>query len=167
VKNAVHGLWNTRVYRAYQSAKQRCENPKNASYEYYGARGIRFLWPNFEAFFATMGHPPPSASLDRKNPNGHYEPGNCRWATDVEQSNNRRDNRVLAAFDRTQTINEWARELNIPRNTLIDRLRRGMSDEQALAAPVRSYTFRIRPKKDKTIRDIQHDTKKGLPPIAD
>jgi hypothetical protein len=136
-RNLKHGLSGSRAYEAYHSAKQRCENPKATNYKNYGARGILFLWPSFDVFFAEMGNPPPGMSLDRKNNNGHYESGNCRWATILEQRNNRRDNRILAAFGRTKTINQWARELKMYHTTITSRLTRGWSDEQALSVPVR------------------------------
>src|ERR1700693_5680113 len=70
----------TSEYRSYQAAKARCENPANNRYPYYGGRGIRFLFTSFEQFIAEVG-PKPSRkySVDRKNTNGHYEPGNVRW----------------------------------------------------------------------------------------
>lgn len=84
----------TAEYHAWRNAKERCHNPKNDSYFRYGARGISVCdrWRNsFESFFADMGHRPSSRhSLDRKNNNGNYEPGNCRWATRQEQARNTR-----------------------------------------------------------------------------
>lgn len=73
--------------------KKRCNNPKNHNYPYYGGRGIRVCerWNDFENFLADMGVRPEGTTLDRKNSNGNYEPDNCRWATKVEQRNNRRD----------------------------------------------------------------------------
>jgi hypothetical protein len=132
-----------RARRAYQSAKNRCENPKYANYKHYGGRGILFLWPSFGAFFAEMGNPPPGTTLDRIETNGHYESGNCRWATHIVQHNNRRNNRILTAFGRTQTMGQWARELKMHTNTIIGRLTRGMSNEQALSIPVRPYKDRL------------------------
>lgn len=71
--------------------KQRCLNPKNPNFKDYGARGIRICtrWlPSFEAFLADMGDRPAGLTLDRINNDGHYEPGNCRWATRKEQRAN-------------------------------------------------------------------------------
>jgi hypothetical protein len=72
--------------------RQRCFNPNNADYPNYGGRGITVCkrWNTFENFLADMGEPPRGKSLDRIDPDGHYEPGNCRWADFFEQSRNRR-----------------------------------------------------------------------------
>lgn len=74
--------------------KARCSNPNATRYNSYGGRGIRVCteWVNdFAAFLAHIG-PRPSArhSLDRINVNGHYEPGNVRWATVLEQARDKR-----------------------------------------------------------------------------
>jgi hypothetical protein len=78
-------------YRSYASAKNRCTNPKNEAWENYGGRGIEFRFASFPHFLSELG-PRPSLehSLDRRNVNGHYESGNCRWATEQEQFLNRR-----------------------------------------------------------------------------
>ena len=76
---------------AFSAARQRCENPKDKMYHCYGGRGIRFLYASFKEFLRDVGRRPgPGYSLDRKNNNGNYEPGNCRWATRQEQRANMR-----------------------------------------------------------------------------
>lgn len=84
----------TREYRTWCNMIGRCENPNVDRYPHYGGRGISVCkkWrESFEAFLADMGRKPsPDHSIDRKNVNGNYEPGNCRWATDSEQQQNKR-----------------------------------------------------------------------------
>lgn len=76
---------------AFTCAQARCINPKNPGFKHYGARGIRFLFESFEQFFAEIGpRPTPQHSLDRKDNDGHYAPGNVRWATRREQRLNQR-----------------------------------------------------------------------------
>jgi hypothetical protein len=79
---------------AWMAMKARCLNPNASRYECYGGRGITICdrWLNsYEAFLADMGRRPTGEhSLDRVNNDGHYEPGNCRWATRSEQQRNKR-----------------------------------------------------------------------------
>jgi hypothetical protein len=76
--------------------KHRCESTKSPSYQYYGARGISVCpqWDTFPAFLEDidqlLGPRPIGYSLDRIDPNGHYEPANVRWASAKEQVANRR-----------------------------------------------------------------------------
>lgn len=79
-----------REYRSWVVMKSRCYNNKDLHYPYYGKRGIQVCdrWrTSFAAFLEDMGPRPPGTSLDRKFYNGHYEPNNCRWATDKQQGN--------------------------------------------------------------------------------
>ncbi len=78
----------------------RCYLPTTSPYRYYGGRGIivcdRWLGriTGFKNFLEDMGERPKKMSLDRINPNGNYEPSNCRWATSTMQANNRRGYRI-------------------------------------------------------------------------
>lgn len=81
------------LYQAYQGMLRRCYRPSHHKYPSYGGRGITVCqrWrDDFWAFVADVGERPEGCSLDRVDNDGTYEPGNVRWATDVEQANNRR-----------------------------------------------------------------------------
>ncbi len=92
--NFSHGGSFSAEYGAWKGMKRRCYNPKQNWYSLYGGRGIRVCpeWLNdFAQFFADMGVRPSTAhSLDRIDPDGNYEPSNCRWAAKDVQSRNRR-----------------------------------------------------------------------------
>lgn len=85
-----HGMYGTPEYAAYSSAKWRCTNPQNHAWKDYGGRGIQFLFDNFEHFLAEVGPRPKGRTLDRIDNDGHYAPGNVRWATRSQQQMNQR-----------------------------------------------------------------------------
>lgn len=88
-----HGLKNTRQYRIWTHMKNRCNDPKNSSYEYYGARGITYdpKWEKFLGFWEDMSEfYSDKLELDRIDPNGNYNKENCRWENESIQSFNTR-----------------------------------------------------------------------------
>lgn len=86
-------------YAVWRSMKQRCSNPKNPSYLHYGGRGITVCerWrASFRDFLNDMGsRPSVTHSIDRRENDGHYEPGNCYWATAHEQRVNSRSAPIM------------------------------------------------------------------------
>ena len=131
-----------RLYRIWQHMKDRCYNHNCDSYHNYGGRGItvcdewRNNYQNFQEWALRNGYTD-DLTIDRSNVNGNYEPSNCRWLTQQEQSFNKRTNRTLTYKNKTQTLTEWATELNINSNTLLYRLRRGWTVERALSTGAR------------------------------
>jgi hypothetical protein len=131
-----HSMIGTPEYNAWVAMKNRCRHPRCKGYPNYGGRGIRFCdrWANdFVAFFADMGPRPSSLhSLERIDSNGHYEPGNCRWATRGEQNRNRRNNVIITAWGRQQVVTDWAREVGIDPKVITKRIEAGWPAEDAL-----------------------------------
>lgn len=124
-----HGKRNTKEYKSWQCMKDRCYNHNNPSYKSYGGRGISVCeeWSNdFMAFYNDMGNAPGKEySIDRINVNGNYCKENCRWSTLTQQSNNKRNNRLIQYNGCIKTVAEWARFLNIDVGVIYARIRRG------------------------------------------
>lgn len=120
-----HGMRNTVEYKTWVMLKQRCTNPNSDSYIHYGLRGVKVCrrWENsFENFFADMGKRPAGCSLDRRDTNGNYTKKNCRWASRLEQENNKRNNRTISVDGSRMTIAEAARHFKINYQTLYHRI---------------------------------------------
>ena len=148
-RRTTHGYSSGRhpLYSVWLSMNDRCNNPNADSYPDYGGRGIlvcdRWRGPDgFPNFLADMGEKPGTGySIDRfPDTNGNYEPSNCRWATDKQQANNKRNNRLLTHDGRTQTLTAWAEETGIAVVTIHSRIGHlGWSVAQALTTPSRGY----------------------------
>lgn len=140
-------------YRAYCAAKHRCTNRKTPDYRYYGGRGIKFRFNSFAEFFNEVGRKPtPKHTIDRVNNNGHYEKGNLRWATRLEQANNLRKNRYITAFGKTLTIAEWTRQTGIKRRNITYRLDKGWCLNCVFTKIIETCTHEYNPYKNhKTI----------------
>ena len=80
------------TYASWRGMRQRCSNPNATGWHRYGGRGIRVCdrWAVYACFQEDMGYRPDGTSIDRwPDPDGHYEPGNCRWATRRQQEANK------------------------------------------------------------------------------
>jgi len=138
-KSGTHFKTKTPVYRAWRGIKERCKNPHDKRWGYYGGRGITVCdrWSSFENFYADMGDPPPGTSLDRIDNNGPYSPENCRWATSKQQQRNKRNNRIVSYNGESLPISEWCEKLSIGYQVLYFRITHGWSIERALLQPIR------------------------------
>ena len=123
-EKAIHNMENTPTYITWKNMKSRCQYEKDKDYPRYGGRGIKICeeWKNFSNFLRDMGIKPEKAQIDRIDNNGNYELSNCRWVSNQENSNNRSSNVYIEYSGKTQTIAQWARELNIGPKTLRHRL---------------------------------------------
>lgn len=146
--NAKHGeardgAW-TPEYRAWMGMKGRCFTTTNPKYPRYGGRGITVCseWigdQGFERFLEHVGRrPSPRHSIDRRDNNRDYDPGNVRWATRSEQSQNKSDTRLLTVDGRTLCISAWSRETGIGESTIRARIKTGWSTRDAVKRPLRS-----------------------------
>ena len=114
----------------------RCNNPKADKFAYYGGRGIRVCerWDEFANFLADMGERPANRTLDRIEVNGNYEPGNCRWATQKEQTRNTRRAHVIEYLGAKMSLAEAAERSGLKYHLVKDRIRAGWTAERALSA---------------------------------
>ena len=138
-----HGMRHTRTYRIWIGMKNRCTNPNNYSYAYYGGRGITLCdkWMKFEGFFEDMGDAPENLTLDRLDGNSGYSKGNCRWATQRQQMQNVSTNHNISFNGETKCIREWARTLGISRSAIERRIARGLPIEKVLHNKSRLITI--------------------------
>ncbi len=89
--DARDGKWSG-TYTSWVGMIDRCESVNNASYDYYGGRGITVCegWLSYEQFKLDMGERPDGTSIDRINTNKGYCKDNCRWTDRTTQSFNTR-----------------------------------------------------------------------------
>ena len=141
-----HGLSRSRPYRIWNLMKQRCLNQNDAAYSFYGGRGIQVCkrWHEFDNFFDDMSEPPPGLTLERIDNDGPYSPENCIWATRQRQANNRSSTIALTYNGQTQSLADWARQRDLPYQTLWTRLYRyRWSMKKSLTEPLRSHDQHI------------------------
>lgn len=120
-KMRTHGMTRTPTYRSWQAAKERCHNPSNVKYAWYGGSGIQMClrWrESFETFLADMGERPTGTTLDRLDQCRGYEPGNVQWASAAEQSVNRGTTRLYRWRGGWMTTREIAEAENLSFNSL-------------------------------------------------
>jgi hypothetical protein len=130
----------TPEYSTWQWVIDRCENPNNEAFHNYGGRGIGIApeWRHdFNAFLAHIGPRPNGGTIERVDNSKGYIPGNVRWATRREQARNKRNNVWLTFRGETLLLADWARRLNIGESTIVTRLKRGLTVEEALTKPAK------------------------------
>jgi len=141
----LHDVSVNNHYAVWANMKQRCLNPNHPAYPDYGGRGITICsrWmDSYEAFILDMGfRPSDQHSIERKDTNGNYEPDNCCWATNLEQSSNRRNNVYYTVADVKVTASELARQSGLSVQTIKNRLSRGLDLETAIALPSNKHTY--------------------------
>lgn len=123
-KHPLHTIWNDMLLRCYK--------PYNRSYKNYGAKGIKVCdrWRGingFENFVNDMGErPSPKHTLDRIDSQDDYCPENCRWATWIEQNNNRSNTIRFVYKNTTIPLSELCRKLNLNYTSISQRIRKGV-----------------------------------------
>lgn len=142
IKHAyIDGLSYHPLRKLYQNMISRCCNPNTKDYHNYGGRGITVCarWrESFANFLEDMGERPEGYTLDRIDNEGSYSPDNCRWASLLQQSNNKRSNRYLFYNGKNLTMKQWSTLMGVNKVTVSRRIRAGWSIERALTQPVKT-----------------------------
>lgn len=147
-RNTKHGACKgkdgTGTYSSWCAMHTRCYNDKQPGYAQYGGRGIRVCerWHNYQAFEADMGKRPPGTSIDRIDPNGNYEPGNCRWATRQQQNINQRRIPKVLWNGAEVALADVCRQLGLNRRLLREQAKRLGGDLQAAFDEATRSAFR-------------------------
>lgn len=131
--NKKHGMCQSNEYKIWAGIKARCYDEKTKGYLNYGGRGIIMCdrWLIFDNFYADMGdRPNKKMSIERIDNEGNYCKENCRWATRIEQQNNKRNNIYVTYEGKTLSLSAWSREKNINTGTLNGRYHRGKRGEE-------------------------------------
>lgn len=118
----------SKPYRSWQSMMQRCYNRNNRAFHQYGGRGIKVTkrWHNYANFIEDLPQADPDKFyLDRIDPNGNYEPKNCRWVDAKLSSLNRRDVKTYIVDGNEGTIESHSRNFKIRPQTVRDRIKKG------------------------------------------
>lgn len=141
-RNTKHGLTSRDergpLFTVWVNMRHRCNDEKNKCYQRYGGRGIKVCeeWnKDFEAFhsWAVDNGYKTGLTIDRIDNDGDYSPQNCRWSSAKEQARNRITNHKITAFGRTMLLSDWSAETGIKITTILGRIRRGWSPEQAVS----------------------------------
>lgn len=135
-----HGMTNSKEFYCWHNMRMRCTWTKSSVYKYYGGRGItvcdRWLY-SFDNFFTDMGPMPTGHSIERKDVNGNYEPGNCVWIPKFDQGFNRRNTRIIEANGVKDSIAGWSRRTGLTIGSIWARLKMGWSHLDAVTKPRR------------------------------
>jgi hypothetical protein len=145
---ATHGGTHERLFSIWTGMRERCRNKNHAAYPRYGGRGVSVYeewdksYTTFRDWALSHGYKK-DLSIDRIDNDGGYHPLNCRWATMVQQCNNKSNCNYLTLHGERLTTIEWSRKLKIPRSTILNRISRGWSVEDALCTPVECQSVLI------------------------
>ena len=135
------GLRYHPLYTIWKAMLYRCERPNTTYYCNYGGRGITVCdeWKDINNFIRDM-YPTfiKGLQIDRIENNGNYEPNNCRWITQQQNSNNRRTNRTVTYKGVTKTVAEWVRHTGIIEQVFSYRLNNWELDD-VFNAPYPTY----------------------------
>lgn len=135
-RKVVHGMWGTVEYKSWLSMRKRVLG-KEKRYSEYKKLGIDEIWKNsFQEFYNHIKKAPTDKhTVDRIDNNKGYYPGNVRWATRKEQNRNYSQNKLIEYRGEIKSVTDWAEELGKDRHLIYNRLKRGLSPQEAIEKP--------------------------------
>jgi len=131
--NYKHGMFGTPTHNTWRQMMRRCHGYSSQA-KWYRDKGIVVCdkWHDFNCFLEDMGHRPEGKTLDRIDSEKPYEPGNCRWATVVEQARNKSNNRVFQFEGRKVCLIELSELLGVCPETIRSRIKKGWPESEVL-----------------------------------
>lgn len=129
------------TYRTWLAMRDRCRPHNAVDKPYYAGKGITVCpqWEDFNVFLSDMGERPHGKTIDRIDSNGNYEPNNCRWAGQTEQSENRSTTKIILFNGESVTLSYLSREYKIPTTTIYTRYKNGIRGEALVCNKNRNY----------------------------
>lgn len=131
---STHKMSETSLYKVWENMKTRCFNPKSNRFYRYGGRGITICdeWLDFKSFseWALLNGYKDGLSLERKNIDKDYEPGNCCWIPIEKQAQNKSNTVWITYQDKKMCMAEFSKIANVSINVIRNRLKKGMTGDQ-------------------------------------
>lgn len=132
ISDTFHRLTNTRIWRIWYGLKFRTKDKNDKN---YGGRGISLCleWESFSKFYEDMSEGySDHLTIERIDVNKSYCKENCRWATNMEQQSNKRNNRLVQYQGETLHLAEVCRRSGVSKMKMLMRLNRGMTGDEAV-----------------------------------
>lgn len=142
-----HNLTRNRFYKKWNDMIRRCYNPNEPAYRFYGALGIDVCeeWretPKKFIEWCEATYPiGEEKSLDRIDGSKGYSPTNCRWASQIQQVHNLKNNRFITINNETHCVSEWCRLYHLSPGAIYKRVNKGQTFETAILELIKRKSF--------------------------
>ena len=133
--NTTHKMTNSGTYISWRSMWARCTNIKRRDYDFYKDKVPDERWTQFENFLQDMGERPTNTSLDRIDNSKRYSKDNCRWASKIVQSRNKRNNINLTINGQVYCLKSASELFSVSYNSVKSRIRNGWDAYEAVSTP--------------------------------